>query len=758
MHSIMLSFLILLQIINIIFLYKLFKMKRTLIIKRITNTILGMVCVIVAEIVILFAKERQLAYYAFTFYYIAFVWYVMTIFRFSVVYCGHKEIKLHKMPLFWITITETVVLVWGMFSEKFFLITHAKWYNHIYWISRSLPLFNIFAAIIGIVLAAALVMLVVAAVKSARIYRLKFVSIIAVLSVMALCRFITQIKRQPFLVQVIFLALCELVIIYMAVYYAPRKLNQRAMQFVADKLNDGIVLYDDEHQLQLVTEGYRDAFGVTSLQELADEELYWRKMFSEANEENAWNSSVKLVVHDGEKYFYEIQHLALNEDNKLIGTVYWIRNCTEAIENYRSMVQRANFDEITGIYNEAHFHESARKVLEANPDTTFVMTCSSIEKHRIFQELFGKQTYEAYLIKTAETLKRGLANFPNCRYGKIGESDFYVMMPKELFVPDQLTDAIESVARFFSTNNFHLNVKAGVYEITESSFNMLAICNKASMACEAIKGDYGKKLMWFDEKTQSEFMKKERYNAELSAAIENGDIQIYLQPQIDINGKLIGAEALARWIHKEDGLISPAQFIPYFENNGRITELDICVWRQACAKLKEWKNIGRDDLYISVNISAKDLYALDIYELYVNLVDEYDIASKNLKLEITESAIINDLKQHISLIERLQEAGFEVEMDDFGSAYSSFNMLKDICVDALKIDMKFLGETENEERSHEILKSIIDLSKKLNMKTIAEGVETKQQLQFLRSVNCDIYQGYYYAKPMSIADFEAEYL
>ena len=758
MHSIMLSFLILLQIINIIFLYKLFKMKRTLIIKRITNTILGMVCVIVAEIVILFAKERQLAYYAFTFYYIAFVWYVMTIFRFSVVYCGHKEIKLHKMPLFWITITETVVLVWGMFSEKFFLITHAKWYNHIYWISRSLPLFNIFAAIIGIVLAAALVMLVVAAVKSARIYRLKFVSIIAVLSVMALCRFITQIRQQPFLVQVIFLALCELVIIYMAVYYAPRKLNQRAMQFVADKLNDGIVLYDDEHQLQLVTEGYRDAFGVTSLQELADEELYWKKMFSEANEENAWNSSVKSVVHDGEKFYYEIQHLALNEDNKLIGTVYWIRNCTEAIENYRSMVQRANFDEITGIYNEAHFHESARKVLEANPDTTFVMTCSSIEKHRIFQELFGKQTYEAYLIKTAETLKRGLANFPNCRYGKIGESDFYVMMPKELFVPDQLTDAIESVARFFSTNNFHLNVKAGVYEITESSFNMLAICNKASMACEAIKGDYGKKLMWFDEKTQSEFMKKERYNAELSAAIENGDIQIYLQPQIDINGKLIGAEALARWIHKEDGLISPAQFIPYFENNGRITELDICVWRQACAKLKEWKSIGRDDLYISVNISAKDLYALDIYELYVNLVDEYGIASKNLKLEITESAIINDLKQHILLIERLQEAGFEVEMDDFGSAYSSFNMLKDICVDALKIDMKFLGETENEERSHEILKSIIDLSKKLNMKTIAEGVETKQQLQFLRSVNCDIYQGYYYAKPMSIADFEAEYL
>ncbi|MCH5250278.1 MAG: diguanylate cyclase, partial [Lachnospiraceae bacterium] len=506
-------------------------MKSTTVIKRITHTIFGIACVIAAEIVILFVKDRKLAYYAFSFYYIAFTWYAMMIFRFTVVYCRHKELKLYKIPLFWITITETIALVWGMFSERFFLITHAKWYGHIYWISRCFPIFYIYAAIIGVALAATLVMLVVAAVKSARIYRLKFVSIIVVLSVMAICCLISQLNRQPMLVQVILLALCELIIIYMAVYYAPRKLNQRAMRFVADKLNDGIVLYDDEHQLQLVTEGYREAFGVTNIQALSNERSYWRKMFSEAKEENAWNGSVKSVIRDGEKFYYEIQYLALNEDNKHIGTVYWIRNVTEAIENYRSMVRRANFDEITGIYNEAYFHESARKVLEDNPDTTFVMTCSSIEKHRVFKELFGKQKFDDYLIKTGEILKRGLANFPNCRYGKIGESDFYVMMPKELFVPDQLTDSIESVAKLFSTNNYHLNIKAGVYEIKETSYNMLAICNKASMACDAIRGDYGKKIMWFDEKTQSEFMKRERYNAELSDAIENGDIQIYLQPQ-----------------------------------------------------------------------------------------------------------------------------------------------------------------------------------------------------------------------------------
>ncbi len=473
--------------------------------------------------------------------------------------------------------------------------------------------------------------------------------------------------------------------------------------------------------------------------------------------ENAWNGRVKSVVRDGQVFYYEIQHMPLSEEDKLIGTVYWIRNVTESIENNREMVRRANFDELTGIYNEAHFHETSRKVLEDNPDTTFVISCSSIEKYRVFKQLFGAKAYEEYLIRTAEALRTGLAGFPNCRYGIIGASDFYVLMPKELFEPQQFLDAIDRVADHFSTNNFNLKVTAGVYEINDSPPDMQAICNKVSMACEAIKGDYGKRIVWFDQNIQNESMRKERYNAELSKAIENGEIQIYLQPQIDNNGILTGAEALARWNHREDGFISPIQFIPYFEKNGRITELDICIWRQACEKLREWKERGRDDLYLSVNISPKDLYALDIFEHYQGLVEEFGISPKNLKLEITESAIINDLKRHVRLVERLQEAGFEVEMDDFGSAYSSFNMLKDICVDVLKIDMKFLGETENEERSHAILKSIVSLSRELNMRTIAEGVETKEQLEFLGSVGCDLYQGYYFDKPMSVADFEAKY-
>ncbi|MBD5469710.1 MAG: EAL domain-containing protein [Lachnospiraceae bacterium] len=758
MQSIMTGFLILLLAINSIMVFQLRDMKRTDIIRHLRYMALGVAGIIVPEMVILLTKDRQIAYYAFTFYYIALAWYAMMIFRFSVSYSGYQLFKVYKSPFVWITVIESAVLIWGMFSERVFTIAHAKWYDHIYWICRGFSMFYVYAIVSSIFLIGAVVVLMIAATQSPRIYRLKYSGVAIIIALMVISRLNSQIRQQPILVQVIGFAFGEIVIVYMAVHYAPKKLNQRAMQFVADKLNDGIVLYDDEHQLQFVTTGYSDAVGFKGIQGISNEEMYWTKIISGANVGNAWNGRVMSVARDDDTYYYEIQHMALNEDGKLIGTVYWIRNVTESIKSYGEMVCRANFDELTGIYNEAHFHEMARKLLEENPDTDFVMTCSSVEKFRVFKELFGQEKYDDYLIRTAESLRTGLVHIPHCVYGRIGEADFYIMMPKEAFDPQQFLDAIDGVANAYSTNNFNLIVKAGVYEITEPLQDMLAICNKASMACDSIKGDYGKQILWFDENIQKESLLKERYNAELSTAIEHGEIQIYLQPQVDREGKVIGAEALARWVHREDGLIPPAYFIPFFEMNGRITELDICIWKQACEKLKEWKEKGRDDLHISVNISAKDLYALDIYEHYVSLVKEFGIDTKNLKLEITESAIINDLKQHAHLVERLQEAGFEVEMDDFGSAYSSFNMLKDICVDVLKIDMKFLGDTENEERSHAILKSIVDLSGELHMKTIAEGVETEEQFEFLKGVGCDIYQGYYFSKPMSVADFEAKYL
>ena len=195
-----------------------------------------------------------------------------------------------------------------------------------------------------------------------------------------------------------------------------------------------------------------------------------------------------------------------------------------------------------------------------------------------------------------------------------------------------------------------------------------------------------------------------------------------------------------------------------FEKNGLISDIDRYIWEQACKQLKTWKEQGREDIYISVNISPRDFYFLNVYQTFMELVEKYEIAPKNLKLEITETAIVMDFNRQMELITRLRRNGFVVEMDDFGSGYSSLNMLKDLHVDILKIDMAFLNKAKDEERSKKILQMVIGLSKQLGMPVITEGVENEEQVSFLSEIGCEMFQGYYFAKPMSLEEFERKYM
>ena len=202
----------------------------------------------------------------------------------------------------------------------------------------------------------------------------------------------------------------------------------------------------------------------------------------------------------------------------------------------------------------------------------------------------------------------------------------------------------------------------------------------------------------------------------------------------------------------------PGEFIAVCEKNGMIAQLDRHVWKLACECLKKWKKEGKSHCYISVNISPKDFYFMDVYQTITDLVKQYDIEPRNLKLEITETAVMMNLEQQLEIIEKLQNAGFIVEMDDFGSGYSSLNMLKDIRVDELKVDMAFLRKTKDEELSKKILRIIVELSKQLDMPVIIEGVETAEQVAFLKEIGCDIFQGYFFARPVAVSQFEEMYL
>ncbi|WP_337571367.1 EAL domain-containing protein [Mitsuokella jalaludinii] len=244
-----------------------------------------------------------------------------------------------------------------------------------------------------------------------------------------------------------------------------------------------------------------------------------------------------------------------------------------------------------------------------------------------------------------------------------------------------------------------------------------------------------------------------------SDALGRGEVQLYLQAQVGAGDRhVIGAEALSRWVCEDGRVIPPAVFIPILEEHGKIWQLDYHIWEMACRLLKSWKDDPVFGSYrISVNISVKDIYYLDLYEVFTHLTEEYKIDPEHLELEITETVFMDKPKEAIALIQRLKEYGFTIAIDDFGSGYSSLSFLKDIQADILKIDMEFLRKTEHQERSRIILRSIVALARELGMPTVVEGVETSQQVRDLTQIGCDIFQGFYYSRPVPVADFEERF-
>ena len=241
----------------------------------------------------------------------------------------------------------------------------------------------------------------------------------------------------------------------------------------------------------------------------------------------------------------------------------------------------------------------------------------------------------------------------------------------------------------------------------------------------------------------------------MKSALENHEFVVFYQPKYGLSdNQIAGAEALVRWKHPERGMISPGEFIPVFERNGFITKLDYYVWEQTCIQLRKWMDEGKNPLPISVNLSRISLYNKDIVNVICNLVDSYRIPRRLFQVELTESAYNTNPKAVQDMMQRLREEGFYILMDDFGSGYSSLNVLKDIVVDVLKMDMKFFAGDDREGRGENIMAAVIRMAKWLNMPVVAEGVERIEQVEFLRSIGCEYVQGYYFAKPMPVEEYE----
>lgn len=259
----------------------------------------------------------------------------------------------------------------------------------------------------------------------------------------------------------------------------------------------------------------------------------------------------------------------------------------------------------------------------------------------------------------------------------------------------------------------------------------------------------------FDEQILQEQLWQNKVESTMEEALLNKEFQIYLQPKYNpVTEKPIGAEALVRWVSPEDGIISPGQFIPIFEENGFITRLDDYMVSELAKLQSEWKLQGKKLIPISVNVSRANFTKENLAQHICQLVDAYGAEHAYIELEVTESAFFGDKELLQKIIRELKMYGFRVSMDDFGAGYSSLNSLKDLAVDVLKLDMDFFRGDDMGQRGEIVIKEAIRLAKKLNMQVVAEGIEQKHQVEFLAEQGCDMIQGFYFAKPMPVEEFE----
>ena len=421
---------------------------------------------------------------------------------------------------------------------------------------------------------------------------------------------------------------------------------------------------------------------------------------------------------------------------------------------YAKLEYRLNYDSLTKAYNRYGFYKNAQKLIKEHTDTEYCLILSDIKSFKLINEIYGENIADKILIDEVNIIRQKMKG--NSVLGRLNGDIIAMVIPKEYLSEKEFSDMIKLLSDRYSNKNFRLHIYLGVYYIKDVNETIRQMVDKVSLVIMKSKGNMSNYILYYDENSYRNDIFKQQLIGEFETALNENQFCMYLQPQTDKDGNMLGAEALIRWNHPNMGLIMPGAFIECFEDAGLIYRLDNYIWEEAAKQLKIWKDSGYN-YYISVNISAKDFYHIDVYQTFKNLVSKYGIDTDKLHIEITETALSEDKQAAHKTIERLHDEGFIIEIDDFGSGYSSFNFLKDVCADVIKIDRVFLKKSSHEERGDQILRSIISLSHDIGMDVITEGVENVDQLSMLAKMNCDWFQGYYFSKPITVGDFEEKY-
>ncbi len=553
--------------------------------------------------------------------------------------------------------------------------------------------------------------------------------------------------------------IASITLYYYSIWYIPSPVRSRIVFEIMQTMDRAVFFMDEVHRCIYANDMAKKMFGSDTPEEVFD--LVCTRFALEEDDKiptEDFTLDRAYPFQDGVRNYRVDYHIMRDARNRLIGGIYTMTDRTEEVKQLEAQRYLASHDQLTGLYNRIRFTQEVENVLQANPSEEYVLICSYLRKFQLVNDIFGPDIRDEVLKRMSVRIQEiGDRLGGETIYGRITENRFGMLVKKSTWDASGLDQTPPIQLQVVPDRDFYLTLVFGACIIDDRDTNVRTLLERTAMAADELADVSKTAFSYYDNTIREKALEEQALTSELDQALAEDQIVMYLQPQVNENGKIHGAEALVRWIHPTRGFLPPIQFIPVFERNGSITKVDRHIWESACKKLAQWRDMGFGDRYLSVNISAVDLLLADVYTEITGLVEKYGIEPANLHLEITETAITQDLAGLLKLMDKFHQRGFIIEMDDFGSGYSSLNMLKDIPIDVLKIDMAFLRDET--QKSRKILTSIVKLSQVLDLPVIMEGVETQEQYEFLLKQRPDIIlQGYFFSKPLPVAEFEEKYL
>ncbi|MCR4925017.1 MAG: bifunctional diguanylate cyclase/phosphodiesterase [Clostridiales bacterium] len=437
--------------------------------------------------------------------------------------------------------------------------------------------------------------------------------------------------------------------------------------------------------------------------------------------------------------------------------VFLIAVASLIIESISSKLRVSYTDSITGRMSYTFLQSKVSKIINKKKQSKYTFIIFDVDQFKFFNDIHGYDEGNRVLKAIANITAKHLVKHEYC--ARISADNFVVIMKKESdkITRQRLFEIFEAVEKTFVSedNSYNLIFDAGVYNMDEEDNTFNVMLDRAGIARSLIKGGCQSEIMFYDEQMRQKMVEEKEISETMYQALKDKEFIVYYQPKYSFaENKIVGAEALVRWKHPEKGLIPPFKFIPLFEKNGFVVNIDYYVFECVCKKMREWLDNGIEPVLVSINMSKLHFRNDNFIPTIQSIAEKYDIPSKYIELEITESTAFENVDVLLGVMSNLQKIGFMLSMDDFGAGYSSLGLLKDLPVDIIKLDCSFLRSSFETERTKIIVKKIVELAQELDIEVIAEGVETQEHADFLKEIGCDLAQGYYYAKPMPIEDFE----